>query len=461
LCRHYWFGPAGIKELPIMLSKTKHFLTTDIWRLRLSNYPRSKSFFLRQLRTFLLSIRGFIEDKCKFRASALTFFTLLSIVPVIAMMFGVAKGFGLQDKVELVIMSHFEGEEQQNQRQVVERIVTFSKTLLDEAKGGVVAGIGVVFLFWSIIKVLSNIENSFNDIWGVKKGRSIGRKFSDYLSLMLICPILLVISSGLTLIVSSKILEIIQGYTFFRFLGPVVKLLLRLLPYCTVWIVFTFVFIFMPNTKVKFKSGLVAGIIAGTAFQVVQWGYIKFQIGATRYGAIYGSFAALPLFLLWLQISWLVVLYGAELSFAHQNVETYEFEPDCLRASYSFKKLISLLITHLLVKDFCEGKKPLNAAVISHTLEIPIRLVRLLLFELVEAGILSEVRADNGRDVAYQPAVDVSKLSVEYVVRAVEERGKADVPVAETEELQKLSSSLEAFAGEIKKSSANILLKDI
>ncbi len=151
-----------------MLSRLWDFLTTDIWRLRLKSYPRSKSFFLRQLRTFLLSVRGFVEDKCKFRASALTFFTLLSIVPVIAMMFGVAKGFGLQDRVESTIMSNFQSEEQESQRQVVEKIVTFAKTLLDEAKGGVVAGIGVVFLFWSIIKLLGNIESSFNDIWGVK-----------------------------------------------------------------------------------------------------------------------------------------------------------------------------------------------------------------------------------------------------------------------------------------------------
>jgi membrane protein len=445
----------------MMLSKITHFLTTDIWRLRLSSYPRSKSFLLRQLRTFLLSIRGFIEDKCKFRASALTFFTLLSIVPVIAMMFGVAKGFGLQDRVESVIMSHFEGEEQANQRQVVKNIVAFSKKLLDEAKGGVVAGIGVVFLFWAIIKLLSNIENSFNDIWGVKVPRSIGRRFSDYLSLVLICPILLVISSGLTVVVSSKILEVIEGYAFFRFLGPIVKLLLKLLPYCTVWIVFTFVFIFMPNTKVRFKSGLIAGIVAGTIFQVVQWAYIKFQIGAARYGAIYGSFAALPLFLLWLQISWLVVLFGAELSFAHQNVETYEFEPDCLSASYSFKKLISLLMAHLLIKNFSEGKNPLNSSEISHALEIPIRLVRLLLFELVEAGVLSEVRVGDGRDVAYQPAVDVSKLTVEYVSSALDERGKADVPVARTGELDRLSGCLRTFSEQVKKSPANVLLRDI
>jgi membrane protein len=445
-----------VKERQDMFSRLMQFLTTDIWRLRLKHYPRSKSFLLRLLRTFLLSIRGFVEDKCKFRASALTFFTLLSIVPVIAMMFGIAKGFGLEKKLQAEIMGRMQGQEE-----VVGRIINFSNSLLENASGGFIAGVGVVFLFWAVIKVLSNIENSFNDIWGVKQPRSFGRKFSDYLSLVLICPFLLVLSSGLTVVVSSKILEIIQGYAFFRFLGPVVKLLLKMLPYCMVWIVFTFLFIFMPNTRVKFKSGLLAGIVAGTIFQVVQWAYIKFQIGAARYGAIYGSFAALPLFLLWLQASWLVVLFGAELSFAHQNVETYEFEPDCLRASYSFKKIISLLISHRLVKGFCEGDKPMNASEISHLLEIPIRLVRLVLFELVEAGVLSEVRAGDGRDVAYQPAVDVSKLTVEYVVKALEERGKADVPVAETGDLKKISGYLGTFEKEIKKSPANVLLKDI
>ncbi len=444
-----------------MLSRLWDFLTTDIWRLRLKSYSRSKSFFLRQLRTFLLSVRGFVEDKCKFRASALTFFTLLSIVPVIAMMFGVAKGFGLQDRVESAIMSNFQSEEQESQRQVVEKIVTFAKTLLDEAKGGVVAGIGVVFLFWSIIKLLGNIESSFNDIWGVKKPRSIGRKFSDYLSLVLICPILLVISSSLTVIVSSKILEIIQGYAFFRFLGPIVEFLLKLLPYCTVWIAFTFIFIFMPNTKVKLKSGLVAGIIAGTIFQFVQWGYIKFQIGAASYGAIYGSFAALPLFLLWLQVSWLVVLFGAELSFANQNVETYEFEPDSLSASYSFKKLVSLLIAHELIRDFCDAKEPSKASEISHRLEIPIRLARLSLYELVESGILSEVKINGGRDIAYQPGVDVSMLTVEYVVSSLEKKGKANVPIGKTETLGKLSECLNTFSEDIKKSPANVLLKEI
>ncbi len=439
-----------------MLSKLINFLQTDIWRIRLKNYPRSKSFFLRHLRVIVLAVRGFGENRCKFRASALTFFSLLSIVPVIAMMFGVAKGFGLEQRVETEVLKKMQGQEE-----VARRIITFANSLLENASGGVIAGIGVVFLFWAIIKLLSNIESSFNDIWGVKIPRSIGRKFSDYLSIILICPFLLVISSSVTVVISSQVAVIIEKFSFFKALGPFIMFVLKLLPYCTIWIVFTFIFIFMPNTKVKLKSGLLAGVIAGTIFQVVQWIYINFQIGVARYGAIYGSFAALPLFLLWLQTSWLVVLFGAEISFAHQNVETYEFEPDSLSVSFSFKKLLSLLITHRLIVNFCNGRRPYDAAAISHALEIPIRLVREILFELVGSGILSEVKNDSNKDVSYQPAIDVGKLTIKYVVEALEKRGNSSIPVSQTNELSRLSSCLSTFADDIEKSPANILLKDI
>ena len=217
----------------------------------------------------------------------------------------------------------------------------------------------------------------------------------------------------------------------------------------------------MPNTKVKLKSGLLAGIIAGTIFQVIQWIYINFQIGVAKYGAIYGSFAALPLFLLWLQTSWLVVLFGAEISFAHQNVETYEFEPDSLSVSFSFKKLLSLLITHRVIINFCNGERPYDAAAISHLLEIPIRLVRQILFELVGSGILSEVKNESNKDVSYQPAIDVGKLTIKYVVEAIEKHGNSSIPVSQTEELKKLSSCLSTFTDDIEKSPANILLKDL
>jgi membrane protein len=423
--------------------------------MSLKNYPRPKSFLIRQLRTVALAVRGFDEDKCKFRASALTFYTLLSIVPIVAMMFGIAKGFGIEKRVETQLMEKMKGQEE-----VIKEIIGFANSLLDNTKGGLIAGVGIIFLFWAIIKVLSNIENSFNEIWGIKKPRSIGRKFSDYLSVMLICPILLVVASSMTGVISSQIRLLIEKISFIQSIGPLIFALLKLLPYCTIWIAFTFVFIFMPNTKVRLRSGLLAGIVAGTIFQIVQWAYINFQIGAAKYGAIYGSFAALPLFLLWLQISWLIVLFGAEVSFAHQNVETYEFEQDCLSVSHSYKRLLSLLVMHLLVKNFCKGQKPLDATRISHALDIPVRLVREIVFELIESEVISEVRKED-KEVAYQPARDVESLTIKYVVKALEERGNSAIPVIKSSEYDRLSESLKTFGQTIEKSPANLLLRDV
>lgn len=442
-----------------MLSRVIDFLSYDIWRIRLRDLSRLKSFLIRQLRIIVLAVRGFEQDKCKFRASALTYYTLLSIVPVVAMMFGIAKGFGLYSRVEQTLVQRMQ--EMQINEQVVAKIIDFANSLLERTSGGFIAGIGVAFLIWSVIKVLSNIENSFNDIWGVKKARSIGRKFSDYLSIVLICPVLLVMSSSITVFIASQLQSATEKFTILQSVGPMVAILMRLLPYCTVWFVFTLIFIFMPNTRVNFKSALIAGIVAGTIFQFVQWAYIHFQIGASRLGAIYGSFAALPLFLIWLQISWLAVLFGGEVSFAHQNVDTYEFEPDCLSVSHSFKKTLSLLITHLLVRDFCESKPPRDAESISHTLEIPIRLIRQILYELVKAGVLSEVKSDSEKTTAYQPACDVEKLSLQYVINALESRGDNAIPVVKSDKLDKISNCMSNFAETIAKSPANVLLKDI
>ena len=217
----------------------------------------------------------------------------------------------------------------------------------------------------------------------------------------------------------------------------------------------------MPNTKVKFSSGLVAGIIAGTIYQFIQWGYITFQIGVSKFNAIYGSFAALPMFLVWLQLSWRIVLFGAEISFSHQNVETYEFEPDSLNISYSFKRLLTLRLMHLLVKDFFQAEKPPNDRQIAHLLDMPIRLVRQILFELVNAGLVSELKTDGGKGVAYQPARDINLLTIKSVIDALEQKGEDTIPIEKSKELDRIGESLRNFSESVEKSPGNILLKDI
>lgn len=445
-----------IKKGFVMFARWIDFVKTDIWRIRLKDHPRSKSFVIRLVRIIVLAVRGFDENKCKFRASALTFYSLLSIVPVIALMFGIAKGFGLQQHVTAQILEKMKGQEE-----VANKVIAFANSLLNQASGGVIAGVGVVFLFWTIISLLGSVEGSFNDIWGVVKPRTFGRKFSDYLVTMLVCPVLLAVAGGVTVFLSGQIQTLTEKIPVLKNFGPVFWLVIKLLPYFTIWISFTFIFIFMPNTKVRFMSGLIAGIVAGALFQIVQWAYVNFQVQITTRYAIYGSFAALPLFLLWLQISWLIVLFGAEVSFAHQNVETYEFEPDCLSASKSFKKLLSLLIVQRLVKKFCNGEKPVDASALAHELEIPVRLVRQILYELSESAVLSEVRNSRDKEFAYQPATDVEKITIKFVTDQLERNGTSDLPVAKSGDLDKLSNCLRQLDEVVEKSPANVLLKNL
>jgi len=438
------------------LSRLIRFLSVDIWRLRVSDLPKGKSFLIKQLRTLVLAVRDFRTDRCSLRASALTFYSILSIVPIVAMAYGLAKGFGFEGQLEARLMAAFEGREE-----VAKWILEWSQKLLKETRGGVVAGVGVVILLWTVIRVLGTVEKSFNFIWGVKQHRTLLRKFSDYVSVVLVCPILLVISGSVTVILSTKVGELSQRLGFLGFLVPLIVIMLSVLPFVIGWLLFGFVYMFVPNTRVKFRSALVAGVIAGTCFQVMQWAYINFQVGVTQYSKVYGSFAALPLFLVWLQLSWLIVLFGAELSFAHQNAGTYEFEPDCSRVSRSFKTLISLRIAQVLVRNFEEGSRALTAADVSQQVGAPIRLVNELLFELEQAGVITETAEQRPRDPGYQPARSIDAITASFVIRALEQRGSDDLPVPKTKELGKLSTCLQTFRKAIEESPANRLLKDV
>ncbi|MBN2034910.1 MAG: YihY family inner membrane protein [Deltaproteobacteria bacterium] len=431
------------------------FLTRDVWRVRGKDLPRSRSIPLRAIRVVILSIRGIMQDEAPLRASALTFYSLLSVVPVVAMIFGIAKGFGFEKNLEKMLIISLEGQEQ-----VVEQILTFSHALLDSVKGGFVAGVGLLVLLYTIIKILSNIESAFNNIWGVKRARSLNRKITDYLSIMLIAPVLIVLSSTMTVLVSSGITRVVEGISYLRVVSPGISLLLSFLPYLSLWILFSFVFIFVPNTKIKFTSGILGGIIAGTLYHIFQWGYIHLQIGVAKYNAIYGSFAALPLFFVWMQLSWLIVLFGAEIAFAHQNVETYEFEQDCLTASHSFKRLLTLWVLHRLLKNFLLGEEPWDASRICHETEIPSRLVNQILHELGASRLVSEVKLNETR-VGYEPAQDPDGLTLKSVIEALEEYGSRNIPIARTRSLEKIDERLKAFDELIAGSQANIKLKDL
>jgi len=439
-----------------VISKIIHFVSIDIWRIQKRDFSRVKWFLIRQLRVLIVALRGLAEDKIQLRASALTFNTLLSIVPLAAIVFGIAKGFGFEEALEGYLMENL-----QMHGEIITRIIGFSHTLLEATRGGIIAGIGFAFLFWTIIRVLSNIERSFNDIWAVTKSRSPIRKISNYLSLILIGPFLILMSSTMTVIIAGQVRLVMSKIALAGVVSPAISAGLKLVPLFMMWILFTFIYVFMPNTRVKVRFGAMAGFISAVLFQFFQLAYIDSQIWIAKYNAIYGSFAALPLFLIWLQLSWLIVLLGAELSFAEQNVERYEFEQAYQKVSHSFKRLLSLRIAHLLVQNFSRAAEPLGEIHIAQDLEIPIRLAREILRELRAAGVAAQVTLDDERIVAYQPARNPEDITVQYVIDALETRGIDDIPVAESEELKTLSMCLKSFHELIARSPSNMRLQDI
>lgn len=445
-----------MKEMVMKLQKMISFIKNDVWRIRGINLSPRKSFYLKLLRVLLLSVRRFNEDKCQLRASALTFYSLVSVVPVFAMAFGIAKGFGLEKVLEEQLRTKLAGQEE-----ILANVIQFSHSLLENTKGGLIAGVGLVVLLWAVIKLLGQIEYSLNDIWGVKEKRSIGRMFGDYLSIILVCPVILILSGGVTVFITTQVNLIMGKFAFLGSFSALIFFLLKLLPYTLMGGLFTFLYIFMPNTKVRFASGLLAGIVTGIIFQMIQWAYITFQIGVAKYNAIYGSFAALPLFLAWLQLSWLIVLSGAELSFAHQNVDTYEFEPDALQASHRLKTLLALQITSHLIKNFVHGEKPMTAREISNTMEVPIRFVNEMLANLVKSNIISVAHIEGNGELGYQPAIDINILTIKYVIDAMEKRGINAMPFTHNPEFAALASLLESFGRNIERLPDNKLLKEI
>lgn len=263
------------------------------------------------------------------------------------------------------------------------------------------------------------VERAFNSIWQVKKPRSIIRQFTTYFSAILIIPLLIVLSSGLSIFINTTLSQ-----TFvFQVLSPVLKFGVKFAPYFINWIIFTIMYLVIPNTRVRFYNALIAGIIAGTAFQIFQILYIHGQVYLSRYNIVYGSFAAVPLLLLWLQISCLIILLGAEISYASQNIKNFEYEVDTNNISTRYKNFLTLFITYIIVKQFEEQKPPLSSDQIATKYKLPIRLVNQLITKLVEVAILNEVYSEISKLKTFQPAIDINQLTVNILFSKLEMHG--------------------------------------
>jgi len=429
------------------------FLTKELWRAPIHESKGLKNKLLNLLRTLYLAGRGFISDKLNVRASALTYTTLLAVVPVVAIIIGIGRGFGFQAMIENELTKMLPG-----QTQLLEMLFKFVGKYLEVAQSGIVIGIGIVFLIGSVWTILQSIEVAVNDIFQVKSTRSLTRQLSDYLSTMLLLPTLLILSSGFSVYLNTAIAQ----NKLLDMLSPILNILMTLIPYVISWLGFTLLYILIPNTKVKFGNAVLAGFIAGFAFQAFQFIYINGQIWVSRYDAIYGTFAAIPLFLLWLQFSWTIVLFGAEIAFAAQNVQNFYFENESRNVSHRYQYFITILIMNLLCKRLMKGQGALTANEISSEYQMPIRLTNRVLNNLLDMKMITKTTSFHEKDVsAYIPAVDINTLTVGLLFEKLFEFGsedfKLDIKTLHKSQWSALLIVEKSISGQVD----NVLIKDL
>jgi membrane protein len=429
-------------------------LKKEIWRTDLEGLSRLKANWIRFLRVVILISQGFTKRQIQQGASGLTYYSLLGLVPILAMLIGIARGFGLEEALKNWLSRQFV-----EQKIVIDRIFQFADSSLKTAHQGVIAGIGILLLLWAGIKIFMYIEANLNTIWEVKGERSFARRFTDYLAMILLCPLIILLSSGMTVYLSATVAAFTEG-GFLEHVGAYLIPLLNLIPFLLTCLLFTFLYIFLPNTHVRFLPALWAGIIAGCMYQIVQWAYLYFQIGVTSYNAIYGTFAALPLLLIWIHLSWVIILMGAKISFALQNVNAFDFLSEDVLLSHRFRMILALRISHYSIKNFLNEQPSPSAIEISNKLSIPLPLTGHLLYQLVDAGVLSEVKREKDEEVGFQPARNLDKLSIKSIIDMINARGE-EIQLPSSPEIELILKSLEKFDQAVERSDGNILLKDI
>ena len=381
------------------------------------------------IRTIVLVARGFTSKNLNDKAKALTYSLIFAIVPILAMIVAIAQGFGVADVIENQLNKSFLGE-----TNLVPTIMEMVQRYLDTAQGGVFIGIGILILLWAIYSFFQSVETAFNKIWNVHKSRSILRQVTTYVTIVVLIPVIVVCSAGITIFLNTTIestLHVEALHHFFHTSG------VKFLQFAMCWLLFTVMYVGIPNTKVRFLSALIPGVIMGTLFQLLQMLSVYLIAFLSRTSIVYGAFATIPILMTWLQYTSLLILIGAEMSYAIQNNEEFEYEQDLNRMSRRYKDFVMLYLLSVIIKRFEADEAPLTAHELAIRDHLPIRLVNQLVGRMVETGILREVYTDEEDDEKrYQPALDTHKISVGMVIGRIETQGNELFLQKPTEEMQ-------------------------
>ena len=385
-----------------------------IWSVNEKQLSFLQKLGLRILKRFVITWECITKNNILNYASALTYSSMLAAVPVLAIIFAIARGFGFDAIIESKLRDSLSGNPD-----IADTILYFVESYLQHTKGGVFIGIGLVFLLYTLLSLTRNIEQAFNTIWYVKRSRSVYRQLIDYFGIFLLLPFVVVIMSGFGIFLQT--FRTLLPET--QWLSGTMSFVLHVSPVIIAILAFMLLYKFMPNTRVKWKNTIWPSILAGTVFMIVEWIYVHYQIKLSAYNAIYGSFAAIPLFMLWMQISWCICLFGAQLCYANQSIHTYAFERISDELSRRYRDTLILLLMSRICKHFASGLKPFTAHKLAVDTHLPDSLVGILLGELTDMQLLVEMHTEEGNEPRYLPAIDINRITVGMVTRRIDSHG--------------------------------------
>lgn len=423
------------------------YLWSDVWSDTRDNW------YIKLIKTLNLTVKSFLNANLQSQAAALTYHTILALVPALAILFAIGRGFGFHNLLETQLFNYIPA-----QKETLDTVVGFVDAYLAQSSQGLFVGIGIALLLWTMISLMSNIEGAFNSIWGIKQGRSIWRKITDYTAMLLILPVLMICSSGLSLFMTSTL----QNLFAFDFMSPVISILLKCASYIFTWLFFAAMFMLIPNTKVKFKNALIAGVFTGTGFLILQWIFVSGQMYVSKYNAIYGSFSFLPLLLIWLQFTWVIILSGIAICYSSQSIYRFNFSDKINIISKDYRSKITLAMMAIIVRHFDNGNKAITLDDFTNKYDFPPRIAIEIIEELVEAKLVSKtILIDKDEEIGLQPAVDINKLSIAYVLNRLDNHGASGFVPNFDSNFSEISKALDNIESVITNNAGSTLIKDI
>lgn len=437
--------PKGLVSRTLL--RIERYVRYELWTHDSTEDSRAKRGAVATLKWLIILAEGVNKDRLFLRASALTYATILSIVPFLAVAFSVLKGLGFQNTpyIRDILLEVAAGREQ-----IVDTIIEY----INKTNVSTLGAVGTGFLFFTVVSLLSNIEGSFNTIWAVKRSRPFGRKIADYISVSLVFPVLIMVAISVTATMQNN--EFVQSLLSISIMSQIYLLFLKLLPYLAVWAALAFLYKFFPNTKVQLLPALYGAILAGTIWQIAQWFYVEFQVGVARSNAIYGSFAQLPIFLVWLYASWVIVLLGAEMCFTFQNFRLQDKEAKFENLSEEERQRVGLALLVTLTESFFSKDKPPTIRELADRLGLPRFLVEEILFILVEAGFVGIIDAGDEERVSLIKSPDHTKI--QDVIDHFARRNYAGSDDAVLDNFPYLMEAFHSLHGCITKSEHNLSL---